>query len=31
MSELNMRRYCQGNAECLSIIYVAVVKVMLSV
>ena len=31
MSELNMRRYSQGNAECLSIIYVAVVEAMLSV
>ena len=31
MSERNMRRYCQGNAECLSRIYVAIVKAMLSV
>ena len=31
MSEKNLRRYSQGNAECLSGICVAVVKTMLSV
>ena len=31
MSELNMRRYSQGNAECLSGICVAIVKAMLNV
>ena len=31
MSERNMRRYSQGNAECLSGIYVVIVKAMLNV
>ena len=31
MSEQKMRHYSQGNAECLSVISVAVVKAMLSV
>ena len=30
MSERNMRRYSQGNAECLSGISVAIVKAMLN-
>ena len=31
MSERNIGRYSQGNAECLSGICVAIVKAMLSV
>ena len=31
MSERNIRRYSQGDAEFLSGIYVAIVKAMLSV
>ena len=31
MSELNMRRYSQGNVECLSGICVALVKATLNV
>ena len=31
MSELNMRRYSQGNVECLSGICVGLVKAMLNV
>ena len=31
MSGRNMRRYSQGNAECLSGIYVVRVKAMLNV
>ena len=31
MSERNIRRYSQGDAECLSGICVALVKVMLNV
>ena len=31
MSERFMRRYSQGNAECLSVLCVAIVKAMLNV
>ena len=31
MSELNMRRYSQDNAECLSGICIVIVKAMLNV